>query len=97
MYWVYILSNKSKTLYIGVTNDLARRLYEHRHKLSDGFTARYSVDQLVYFEEHESIRTAIEREKKLKGWNRQKKIALIQEKNPELKDLSEGWDLISSS
>ncbi len=93
MYNVYILSSKSRTLYIGVTNDLARRLYEHRHKLLDGFTSKYNIDQLVYFEPHDSIAQAIEREKMLKEWNRKKKIVLIESANPDWKDLSAEWDI----
>jgi putative endonuclease len=77
-YYVYILASKSRRLYIGVTNDLERRLYEHKNKLADGFTKRYSIDRLVYYEEGSDILSAIEREKQLKGWLRVKKIALIE-------------------
>jgi len=81
-YWVYILTNKINTvLYIGITNNLIRRVYEHKHKLVDGFTKKYHVDKLVWFEEFSNPTDAITVEKKLKGWKRWKKIQLIQEKN----------------
>jgi putative endonuclease len=87
-YYVYILTNNSKTLYIGVTNNLARRIYEHRNKLVEGFTKKYNLTKLVYIEKHSSIETAIRREKQLKNWHRQWKINLIESVNPEWKDLS---------
>jgi len=87
-YFVYIMTNKSRTLYTGVTNDLVRRVYEHRHKLVPGFTAKYNITQLVYYEATESILAAIAREKQIKGWLRAKKIALIESQNPGWKDLS---------
>jgi putative endonuclease len=87
-YWVYILTNRSRTLYVGVTNNLVRRVYEHRSKVNEGFTKRYNIHQLVYFEETNDIRVAIAREKQIKGWLRHKKIALIEEFNPEWQDLS---------
>jgi len=87
-YWVYILTNKSGTLYIGVTNDLDARLYSHKKKLNRGFTSRYKVDKLVYCEETDDINAAIAREKQLKGWTRKKKIALIETLNPRWLDLS---------
>jgi putative endonuclease len=90
-YYVYIMTNRSRMLYTGVTNDLERRVYEHRHKLISGFTSRYNITCLVYFEETGDVLTAIEREKQIKGWLRAKKIALIESMNPEWKDLSEGW------
>ena len=90
-YVVYILANRSKTLYTGVTNDLVRRVTEHKAKLVPGFTTKYKVDKLVYFEETGSIEEAITREKQIKGWLRTKKIALIESANPEWEDLSEGW------
>ena len=81
-YWVYILANKINTVfYIGVTNNLRRRIYEHKQKLIEGFTKRYCVDKLVYFEEFTNPDDAIAAEKKLKGWNRWKKVQLIQSKN----------------
>ena len=88
MYYVYILTNKHNTvLYIGVTNNIERRLYEHKNKLVDGFTKRYNLDKLVYYETTENILTAIEREKQLKGWTRAKKNELIKSLNPEWIDL----------
>ena len=90
-YYVYIMSNFSKTLYIGVTNDLERRVYEHKQKLTEGFTKKYNVTMLVYFEETNDVNAAIEREKELKGWRRKRKIALIESMNPEWKDLNNGW------
>ena len=88
-YFVYILTNKSsKVLYIGVTNNLERRMYEHKNKMIDGFTKRYNLTKLIYFEEASDIRSAIEREKQLKNWHRDWKIKLINNFNPEWKDLS---------
>lgn len=90
-YYVYILTSKENTaLYIGVTNDLRRRLNEHKSGLSGGFTKRYHLCKLVYFEEYSEISEAILREKRMKGWTREKKDALIEERNPEWMDLSEG-------
>jgi len=87
-YFVYILSNKKRgTIYIGVTNNLERRLYEHKNGLIDGFTKKYNIKTLVYFETTSDIHSAIEREKKLKKWNRAWKIALIEKANPEWEDL----------
>ena len=86
-FYVYIMSSPSRTLYIGMTNDLARRVYEHKHKLVAGFTARYSVNELVHFEETSDVHTAIAREKQIKAGSRQKKIDLINGQNPEWKDL----------
>ena len=88
-YYVYILTNKNHTvLYIGVTNDLIRRVYEHKNHLDkESFTARYKVTKLVYFEETTDVRAAIEREKKMKSWPRHRKIGLIFEKNPTWSDL----------
>ena len=90
-YYVYIMTNRSKTLYTGVTNDLTRRVYEHKNKMVEGFTKKYNITELVYFEETSDVQSAIAREKQIKGWLRAKKIALIESKNPEWKDLSEGW------
>ena len=87
-YYVYIMSNKSRRLYIGVTSKLQKRVFQHKHKLLPGFTARYSFDYLVYFEEFGQIVSAINREKQLKGWTRAKKLALILGDNPEWADLS---------
>ena len=92
-YFVYILANKTNTtLYIGVTNDLKRRVYEHKNKLHEGFSAKYNVNKLVYFEEYYDINSAIQREKNLKKWNRTWKNELIEKSNPEYKDLSSEWD-----
>ena len=91
-YFVYILTNwNNKVMYIGVTNNLERRLYEHRNKLADGFTKRYNVHKLVFYEYTTDANAAISREKQLKGWTRAKKIALIETMNPEWRDLSEEW------
>ena len=91
-YYVYILTNwNDKVMYIGVTNDLQRRVYEHKQELLDGFTKKYKVHKLVYFEETSDVRAAIEREKQLKGWLRKRKNELVETINPEWKDLSESW------
>lgn len=88
MYYIYILTNKTnRVLYIGVTNNLPRRLYEHQNKLVDGFTKRYNLNKLVYFEEYSEIEMAIAREKQLKGWVRRKKNDLIESVNPSWNDL----------
>ena len=94
-YYVYILVNKSKMLYTGVTSNLEKRIYEHRHHLINGYTKKYNINKLVYFEETNDINAAIEREKQIKGWLRQKKITLIESANPDWQDLSETlfeWD-----
>ena len=90
-YFVYILANWSRTLYVGVTNDLERRVFEHKQKLVPGFTSRYRIDRLVYFEMTPDVFAAIAREKQLKGWRRSRKVALIESANPNWKDLCEGW------
>jgi putative endonuclease len=90
-YFVYIMANRSRTLYIGVTNDLERRVVEHKARKTPGFTARYNVTRLVYFEDTNDVWSALEREKELKGWLRSKKVALIQETNPNWVDLSRDW------
>jgi putative endonuclease len=88
MYFVYILASaKNGTLYIGVTNNLVRRIYEHKNNLTKGFTERYSVDKLVHFEQFDDIHNAIQREKCLKKWNRAWKIRLIERTNPGWHDL----------
>ncbi len=90
-YFLYLMASKrSGTLYLGVTNDLARRTHEHKAKQSAGFTSRYDVDRLVWYEEFADIRDAIDREKVLKKWRRAWKIKLIEDMNPEWKDLYEG-------
>jgi putative endonuclease len=90
-YYIYILSNHSRGLYVGVTNNLQRRLSEHKQKLIPGFTRIYNLNRLVYYETTRSIRPAILREKQIKGLLRAKKVALIESANPEWKDLSEEW------
>lgn len=91
-YYVYILSNlKHGTLYIGVTNDLKRRVFEHKSKLVKGFTSKYGLDRLIYCEKFQQINNAIKREKQLKNWNRQWKIDLIEKENQEWNDLSIDW------
>ena len=93
MYFVYILSNWSDSvLYIGVTSNLPRRLYEHKHHLVDGFTNKYNVEKLVYFEETTDVYAALEREKQLKKWRREKKNNLISQMNPQWIDLSTTWE-----
>jgi len=91
-YWVYIATNGSKTLYTGVTNDLPRRMYEHRHSLLPGFTSTYRIDRLVYFETTSDVRAAIAREKQIKGWRRERKLSLIEAANPKWADLSREWE-----
>jgi putative endonuclease len=92
-YYIYILaSKKNGTLYIGVTSDLTRRIYEHKNDFAQGFTKKHSIHDLVYFEVTESIESAIEREKRLKKWNRTWKINLIEKSNPDWNDLY--FDLI---
>ena len=90
-YYVYILSNiTGTTIYIGITKDLIRRVYEHKHKLDPGsFTARYDIHKLVYYESTSDVHAAIEREKQLKGWNRKRKNKLIESMNPRWDDLYE--------
>lgn len=92
MYYVYILTNwTNKVLYTGVTNNLERRLYEHKNKLVKGFTEKYNVNKLVYFDSTIDVKAAIAREKQIKGWTRQKKKDLIESMNPQWKDLSESF------
>jgi putative endonuclease len=87
-YYVYILAcRKNGTLYIGVTSDLARRVYEHKEKMIEGFTKKYGVDKLVYFEQTQDVQSALEWEKQLKKWNRQWKVELIEKSNPDWLDL----------
>lgn len=92
-YYTYILSNdNNRVIYVGMTNDLRRRLYEHKNELIDGFTAKYNVHKLVFFETFSDPMEAIKREKQLKGWRREKKDALIENNNPDWKDLSLEWE-----
>lgn len=90
-YYVYIMSSKSKTIYTGMTNNLIRRVLEHKQKKTHGFTYKYNINKLVYFEATPDVRIAIAREKQIKGWTRAKKITLIESVNPEWKDLSVEW------
>ncbi len=90
-YCTCIMASRSHTLYIGVTGDLHKRVFHHKWKEQDGFTARYNCDRLVWFERHGDINRAIAREKELKGWRRAKKIALIESVNPIWTDLSRDW------
>jgi putative endonuclease len=92
-YYVYILSSHRGTLYVGVTNDLTRRVYEHQHKLGDGFTGKYNISKLVYYESSTDVESAIAREKQIKGWTRNKKVGLIESVNPYWEDLAECWDI----
>ena len=88
-YYVYILASKRNgTLYIGVTNDIIRRVYEHRNSLIPGFTSMHGIHGLVYYEQFDDIQYAIQREKQMKKWNRRWKIKLIEKANPDWKDLS---------
>ncbi len=91
-YYVYIMASRSRVLYAGVTNDLQRRVEQHKQKVVEGFTQKYNVTQLVYYEMTNDIHVALNREKEIKGWLRKKKIALIESVNPQWKDLSEEWD-----
>ena len=90
-YFTYIVASRSHTLYIGVTGDLHKRIFEHKWREHDGFAAKYNCDRLVWFGSYQDVRTAIDREKQLKGWRREKKIALIEKMNPAWIDLSKDW------
>jgi len=90
-YYVYMMTNISGMLYVGVTNDLERRVYEHKMKLVPGFTKRYGLNQLVYFETTRDVEAAISREKQIKGWLSSKKVALVNSVNPGWKNLSSEW------
>ena len=91
-YYVYLLTNwNDKVMYVGVTNNLERRIYEHKNKLIKGFTEKYNVNKLVYFEETQDVNAAIEREKEIKKWRREKKNQLVNLMNPKRDDLSSGW------
>ena len=91
LYYVYILASASRVLYTGVTNNLRRRVYEHKQKQIPGFTERYQVTQLMHVEVLRDVSTAIAREKQIKAWTRAKRVALIDTNNPKWKDLSEEW------
>ena len=90
-FYVYIMAGKFRTLYTGVTNNLERRVLEHKRKLVPSFTSKYNINRLVYFETFGDIRVAIQREKQIKGWLRAKKVTLIVSGNPTWRDLSQGW------
>lgn len=90
-FYVYIMASESGTLYVGFTNGLEHRVYQHKNDLIDGFTKKYQCHKLVYFEEHEYVLNAIEREKQIKRWRREKKENLIRTINPSWTDLSFGW------
>jgi putative endonuclease len=90
-FYVYALASKSRRLYVGVTNNLERRVFEHKSKQLDGFTRQYNIDRLVHFEQTTDVLSAITREKQIKAWNRSKKICLIEAGNPTWEDLSAKW------
>src|SRR5689334_11713559 len=90
-YATYIVASRTRVLYVGMTNDLERRVHEHRHGLVPGFTSRYNVNRLVWYEQFETALEAIECEKRIKGWVRTRKIELIESMNPQWKDLSQPW------
>ena len=90
-YYVYIMSNDAKILYTGITNNLIRRVHEHKQEAIPGFTKRYHLKKLVYYEETTDVLSAIQREKQIKGWLRNRKLALIEAENPSWNDLSEEW------
>jgi putative endonuclease len=90
-YYVYIMASQSRTLYVGVTNNLERRVHEHKQKSGDSFTARYNITRLVWYAETYEVIEAITKEKEIKGWLRAKKKSLIEEANPDWRDLSEDW------
>ena len=90
-YFVYIMTNRSKTLYTCVTNSLVRRVWQHKNHVNEGFTTKYKIDRLVYYERFADVRAAISREKQIKGWLRIKKLQLIVAMNPEWKDLASDW------
>ena len=92
LYYVYIMTNGSRNLYVGVTNDLVRRVYQHKQKLVDGFTKRYNLTWLAYHEQTSNIESAITREKEIKAWRRSKKNQLIESFNPRWRDLSQDWN-----
>jgi putative endonuclease len=90
-YFVYIIANATRVLYIGITNNLHKRFWVHREKLCKGFTSNFHLCRLVYYESFDDVRNAINREKQLKRWRREKKIALIESLNRDWRDLSDGW------
>jgi len=90
-YATYIMASRSRTLYVGVTSDLHKRVFQHKWREHDGFTDRYNCDRLVWFERHNDVSAAIAQEKQLKGWRRAKKVALIERTNPAWVDLARDW------
>jgi putative endonuclease len=91
-YHVYLLTNwNNKVMYVGITSDLKRRLFEHRNKSVEGFTTKYNIHKLVYYEATSDVQSAIAREKEIKKWRREKKNRLVEKINPEWRDLSAGW------
>jgi putative endonuclease len=94
-FWVYIAGSRTGTLYVGVTNDLKRRMAEHRERRVPGFTSQYGVDRLLHFEETSDVFSAIAREKQIKGWRSSKKVCLIQSQNPGWRDLAAEWYRLS--
>jgi putative endonuclease len=90
-FWVYILTSRTGTLYVGVTGDLGARVMQHKLDSFESFTKKYKIHRLVYYESYQYVMTAIRREKQLKGWRREKKIKLIEQMNPRWQDLAENW------
>ena len=90
-FYVYIMASESGTLYVGISSDIKKRVYQHKNHLADGFTDKYEVDRLVYVEEIRDAASAINREKQIKRWRREKKVQLIEWQNPGWEDLSKGW------
>jgi len=91
-FFVYIVASDSRTLYVGFTNNLRRRVFEHKESKIEGFTKKYHCNRLVYFEYHDFVESAIDREKKIKKWRREKKIELIEKENGDWRDLSDDWE-----
>ena len=94
-YYVYIMSSRSRTLYTGVTNNLIRRVFEHKEGVGSQFTRKYRITRLVHFEETEDVHAALTREKQIKSWTRTRKLQLIEADNPEWKDLSADWEVLA--
>jgi putative endonuclease len=95
-YYVYVMTNRTRTLYVGVTGDLERRILEHKQKLVPGFTSKYNITELVWFQDFDDVQQAIEAEKRIKAWRRSKKIALVEEANPQWLDLAEALNPVTS-
>ncbi|QDT01133.1 GIY-YIG nuclease family protein [Adhaeretor mobilis] len=92
-YYTYILANKNRRLYVGVTGNLEQRIYQHKYKLVEGFAKKYGMTSLVWYERFHDVNEAIEAEKRIKGWRREKKLALIKEVNPDWLDLATDWGI----